>query len=72
MCFWPWGFNTRKMVFLHFNYFYFLVVWNLKSNGRKIEWKVGKKYYPWIWHSLFLFFSYFILHGVIYNNLGRW
>jgi hypothetical protein len=40
-----------------------LVVWNLKYNGRKIEWKVGKKYYPWIWHSLFnflntLFFSY--------------
>jgi hypothetical protein len=30
------------------NCFYFLVVWNLKSNGRKIEWKVGKIYYPWI------------------------
>jgi hypothetical protein len=30
------------------NCFYFLVVWNFKSNGRKIEWKVGKNYYPWI------------------------
>jgi hypothetical protein len=53
----------KKMVVLHFNFFNFLVVWNLKSNGRKIEWKVGKKYYPWIWHFLFhflntLFFSY--------------
>ncbi len=63
MCFWPWEFNTSKMVISHFNLFYFLVVWNLKSNGRKIEWKVGKIYYPWIWHSLFhfsrtLFFLY--------------
>jgi hypothetical protein len=57
MCFWPWALNTRNMVISHFNCFYFLVVWNLKSNGRKIEWKVGKKYYPWIWHSLFHFLN---------------
>jgi hypothetical protein len=58
MCFWPRGLNTRKTVILHFNYFYFLVAWNLKSNGRKIEWKVGKKILSLDLTFFIPFFSY--------------
>ncbi len=48
MCFWPWELNTSNIVILHFNFFNFLIVWNLKSNGKKIEWKVGEFYYSCI------------------------